>query len=127
LSDAATAYQEALDLLPDDAVNDLAVVHNQLGAIHAEAGDLNTALSYYRKSARYEERRGDYYGAGQIRFNVAFVLRQADRFEDALLYAQTALRDFEQAGLGAATEIERAQELIAKIEQAPSRSRKPRA
>lgn len=124
LSEATIAYQKALDLLPDDAVSDLSVVYFQLGVMHTEAGGLDTALVHYRESARYVDMLVDPYAAGQVRFNIAFALSRSDRFQDALLYAQASLRDFEQAGLGTADASERARELIARMEQAPQPSRK---
>ena len=50
LNEAARLYHEALDLLPPDAVNDLAVTHNQLGAIYGDAGDLDRAVQHYREA-----------------------------------------------------------------------------
>ena len=44
LNAAADYYQQALALLPPDAVDDLAVTHNQLGNIYNDAGDLERAL-----------------------------------------------------------------------------------
>jgi tetratricopeptide (TPR) repeat protein len=55
LNDAVGYYQQALDLLPPNAVDDLAVTHNQLGNIYYDAGDLDRALPHYRESIRHEE------------------------------------------------------------------------
>lgn len=115
--DAAAAHHEALDLLPENAVNDLAVTHHQLGNLYEVVGKLDTALTHYQQSIHHEEERGNPYGAGQSRMGVALALANAGRLSDALLYANAALRDFEQAGAGAATEIQQTQQLIAEIEQ----------
>ncbi len=50
LNTAADYYQQALALLPPDAVDDLAVTHNQLGVIYDEAGDLERALEHYNEA-----------------------------------------------------------------------------
>jgi tetratricopeptide (TPR) repeat protein len=118
LNDAAGFYYQALDLLPPNAVDDLAVTHNQLGNVYDDAGDLERALRHWRESIRYEEAQGNQYGAGQTRFNVALTLANAGRLADALDYAQAALRDFEPYGAGAAADIEDTQRLIADIQAA---------
>jgi tetratricopeptide (TPR) repeat protein len=115
LNTAAAAYHQALNLLPEDAVDDLAVTYNQLGLIYRHAGEFDTALRYYRESIRYEELQGNPYGAGQTRYNVALALRDEGRLEDALLYANAALRDFQ--GVGEAAKIDLTQELITLIRQ----------
>ncbi|MGH8898122.1 MAG: tetratricopeptide repeat protein [Egibacteraceae bacterium] len=117
LNRAIAAYRQALDLFPQDAVNELVVAHNQLGTIYAEAGDLDTALIHYRQAIHYEERGGDRYDAGQTRFNVAIALFCAGRLSDALLYAQAAFRDFKQVGAGATADIDMTQQLITRIQQ----------
>ena len=110
-------YHKALELLPENAVNDLAVTHNQLGAIHGDAGDIDRALSHYRKTIGFDESAGNRYGAGQTRFNVALALADSGRLADAREYARAALRDFEPYGAGAAADVEKANRLIAEIEQ----------
>lgn len=113
---AAVAYHRALDLLSTDAVPELAVIHNQLGNIYGEVGKFETALQHYQTAIHYKEVRGDVYGAGKTRRNVAVALVKAGRFEDALCYAEAALRGFEQ--VGAAAEIAGTQQRIAQIEHA---------
>lgn len=118
LNDAVQSYHQGLDLLPANAVNDLAVVHNQLGSIYGDAGDLERGLSHYYEAIRYFEGAGNLYDAGRARFNVAITLTNASRLDDALLYAQAALRNFATYGEGAAADIQDTQGLIARIEQA---------
>lgn len=118
LNKAVRLYHEALDLLPRDAVNDLAVAHNQLGIIYRDVGDLDRAVQHYRESIHYEEMQGNLYGAAQTRFNVARGFLYAGRREDALEYAQSALRGYETYGERAAAEIEETRQLIAAIREA---------
>jgi tetratricopeptide (TPR) repeat protein len=116
LQTAADYYGQALSLLPPDAVNDLAVAHNQLGNIYNESGDLERALYHYNQDIYYDELAGNQYGAGITRRNIAIVLANNGRPADALLYARAALRNFEPYGQGAAEVIERTKSTIAWIE-----------
>ncbi len=111
-------YQQSLELIPPNAVDDLAVVHNQLGVIYHDAGDLESALPHYREAIRYAEVGGNLYKAAMYRYNVAVGLRGAGRLDEALLYAQEALRNYATYGEGAAKDVQRTQQLIALIEQA---------
>ena len=118
LNSAADFYHQALDLLPPNAVDDLAVAHAVLGNIYGDAGNLDTSLHHARESIRYYEQSGDVYWAASIRHNVAITLANAGHFEDALDYAQAALCNFSTFGDRAADMIQKTQQLIAQIEQA---------
>jgi len=109
-------YQQALALLPPDAVDDLAVTHNQLGIIYDNAGNLERALEHYNKSVQYKEAAGNIYAAGTTRHNMAIVLANNGRLSDALLYARAALRNFESYGGRAKDDEDRTKGLIAEIE-----------
>jgi tetratricopeptide (TPR) repeat protein len=117
LNAAAQFYHQALDLTPPNAVDSLAVKHNQLGNIYCDAGDLDRALPHYREAIRYDEAGGNLYEAGKHRFNVAIALMQAGRLADALEYARAALRNFETYGEGAAEVIQETRGLIEEIEE----------
>ncbi len=121
LNEALGRYHEALELLPESAVNDLAVAHGQLGIVHRHAGDVQQALRHYDTCVKYEEDAGNVFDAGQTRYNVALLLARADRFPDALAYAQAALRDFKQYGDRAKDDIEKTQRLIAQIKELSSK------
>jgi tetratricopeptide (TPR) repeat protein len=118
LNDAASYYYQDLDLLPPNAVDDLAVTHNALGAIHHAARDLERALRHWRDAAQLFEAAGDGYHAGVVRRNIAIALANTGRLADARDYAQAALRDFEPYGAGATTNVEKTQRLIADIQAA---------
>ena len=117
INDALQYYNKALEMLPLNAVNDLAVVHNQLGLIYRNAGDLDRALSHYRDSIRYKEVAGNLYDAAGTRNNIALALIRSGRFVDALDYANAALRNYETYGEGAMERIQETRNLIAQIEQ----------
>jgi tetratricopeptide (TPR) repeat protein len=119
LNEAARLYGEALELMPPNAIGDLAVIHNQLGLTLANAGRLDEALRHYRETIRYDEMQGHLYGAAQTQGNVAQALAKAGRLADAKDYALAALRNFETYGDRAAQEIQKTLQLIAWIEQLP--------
>jgi len=109
-------YQQALNLLPPNATNDLAVMHNQLGLVYWESGNSELALLHYRESMRYEEMQGNLFGAALTRQNIAIVLAQSGRLADAMDYARAALRGFSTFGQGVTEELQRIQELIRQIQ-----------
>jgi len=117
LNEAAGFYHQALELIPPDAVDELAVAHNALGAIYGGAGDLDRALPHYRDAIRYREQQGNLYAASQTRFNVAVGLARAGRVQDALAYAEAALRGFESYGESAAEVVQKTRGLIERIRQ----------
>lgn len=118
LNVALQFYFQALDLLPTNAVDDLADVQYKIGGIYAEAGDLDRALPHYRDAIRFCEVAGAIYNAAITRRSVAITLANAGRFVDARDYANAALRNFQTFGDRAAAEIQKTQELIADIERA---------
>ncbi|MFL6262791.1 MAG: tetratricopeptide repeat protein [Thermoanaerobaculia bacterium] len=91
------------------------MAHNQLGAIYGDARNLDRAVQHYREAVQLDEQAGNLYGAAQTRFNVAIALLKANRREDALEYAEAALRGFESYGERAAADIEDTRRLIAAI------------
>jgi tetratricopeptide (TPR) repeat protein len=115
LDEAVRLLHKALDLIPADAVNDLAVTYGELGTIYGNAGDLDSAVQHYRQSIQYDEMQGDLYRAAQSRFNIAIVLASAGRRGDALEYAKAALRGYENYGERATEKIEKTLKLIAEI------------
>lgn len=120
LDDTLQFYHQALDLLPPDAANDLAVTHGMLGSIYGDAGDLNRALMHYREAIRYTEAADNVYEAATHHFNAAIDLSNAGRLDDALAHARAALSSFSTFGDSAAADSQETQGVIAMIEQARS-------
>jgi hypothetical protein len=118
LNAAVAYYQQALALLPPDAVDDIATTNWQLGFIFAEAGDLERGLNFWQAGINLFEKAGNLFEAGKHQRNISIFMVQADRISDGLLYARAALRNFEPYGQGAADVIQKTQGLIAEIEQA---------
>lgn len=96
LNEALDYYRQALDLLPSNAVNELAITHNQLGAIYQFAGQFPQAIDHYQQSIQYREQAGDHYGAATTRFNIGVLYANQEQFQNALLYAQAALQGFQR-------------------------------
>lgn len=117
LNEAVDFYHQALRLFPADAVDELAVSHNQLAHIYYEAGDVDRALPHLRDAIHYREIQGNIYGASQTRFNVALSLAGAERLQDALAYAKAALRGFETYGESAGEMLQRTRRLVQQIEE----------
>jgi tetratricopeptide (TPR) repeat protein len=118
LNDSASAYHQALELFPDDATNELGLTHQALGGLYGYRNDIARALSHYQNALRYFERGDNRYEAGRTCRNAAITLAEAGRLEDALHYAQAALRDYQAIGPGAATEADQADQLITAFRQA---------
>ena len=116
LNKSLNQYHKALAMLPENAVTDLAVTLNQIGRVYQEVGQIAKAMHHYNESIRYMVSSGDSFGAGQIRRNIAFMMAQHGRFEEALLYANASLKSFEPYGDGAKQDIAKTRELIAQIE-----------
>jgi tetratricopeptide (TPR) repeat protein len=118
LNGALGFYRQALEMTPPDAVEQLAVIHNQLGAIYGDASQLDRALHHYRESIRHKESAGNLYCAALTRYNVALVLLNAGRFADARDYARAALRNYQTYGASAQQDIQDTLDLIALIDKA---------
>ena len=120
LNQAAGAYYQALELIPDDATDDLAITHGALGNVYRSVGQADQALAHYVKAIQYDERQDNRYRAGGIRLYAALALANAGRRDDAILYARAALRDAEAVGPSAAALAGDARKLITAFEQAPA-------
>ena len=112
------AHLGSLEITPSDAVDQLAVIHNQLGNIYDDASDHDRARSHYSEAIRLREARGNLYAAAQARYNLAIALRKAGSFADAREYAEAALRDYQTYGPGAANEVQETLALISAIAKA---------
>jgi tetratricopeptide (TPR) repeat protein len=117
LNAALRGYQQGLELTPADNHESRAITENQLGNIHSRAGHTRQALRHYQQAIQHHEARGDIYGAGQVRYNIAVLLDSDGRAGEALLYARAAQDSFCQVGPGAADAAADAERLIADLER----------
>jgi tetratricopeptide (TPR) repeat protein len=115
LNAALGHYWQALDLSAAGDHEKRAIAENQLGAIYHRAGDTGQAMRHYQQAIQHDEARGNIFGAGTARYNIAILLEDAGRTGDALHYARAALGNYQQAGPGAAGSVGLAQQLIARL------------
>jgi len=113
--DAERYYRQALEMLPENAVHNLAITHHQLGIIYSDAGQIDPALRHYWQSIRYKEAMQDRFGAALARENAARTLARTGRFADAREWAQSALRDY-QTCANADQEVVETLKLLEQIE-----------
>ena len=117
LNAAQRSYRQSLDLTPVGDHERRAITDNQLGIIYSRARDTPQALRHLQQSLQHEEARGNIYGAGRVRSNIAILLAGDGRIGDALQYARAALDNYRQAGPGAADRADRVQQFMANLEQ----------
>lgn len=117
LGEAAKFCNRQIELLPANAPDSLAVPHDLLGLIYSHTTERNLALSHFRKSISYHEASGNLYGAAQTRVHVAAQLAGDGYFDDALLYAQEALKNYKTYGNRAIADIQNTVNLIQLIQQ----------
>ena len=86
--------------------------------IYRAIRNLDRARHHYSESIRRHEAQGVLYGAAQARYNVAVTLMDFARFAEARNYAETAARNFQTYGPGAADEVQRTLALVAVIAKA---------
>ena len=91
----------------------LATTHNQLGRIYYWIGQPKYAEQHYVNAIRYLEATGHHYEAAASRYNVALAFLEAGRLDDAVLYAQAALLDYEGYSIHATAEQQQTRKLIA--------------
>jgi tetratricopeptide (TPR) repeat protein len=115
---ALKASEKALELIPKDAMNDRATTHNQHAAILCYGGDIDSALPHFREALRIYDLVGNTFGAAQTRSNVALLLEQSGLPVDAREYARAARDGFASYGTAAAAEVQKAEELIDRLNKA---------
>ena len=117
LNSALRSYRQSLEFTPADDHAARAIRQHQLGMVFQLAGDVGQALRHYQQSIQHEEARGNLYGAGQTRQNIAIMLVRDGRTDDALHYARAALDNYQQVGPGAADLTDQTRRIIADLEQ----------
>ncbi len=121
-------YQQALALCPATALTTLGPMHNELGNLYDAVGQTERAREHYEKCVQLAEQTGDRYSAGETRFNMAVMYRDAagrevaparqrDLLHRAQAYAEAALRDYQHYQGRAADKEARAQGLLEKIHE----------
>ena len=122
-------YHRALALCPPSAVADLGPMHNELGRLYADVGQIEPAREHYERAVQGYDQIGSHYAAGQTRYNLAVMYRddagrertparRRDLLLRAMAYAQASLRDYQHYGGRAADREAKAQRLIEEIARA---------
>jgi tetratricopeptide (TPR) repeat protein len=117
LEQARAGYQNALYLLHADHHGYRANIHNHLGRIHGAVRDVPRALDHYQQSLHHSEAVGDTYSAGQTRLNIALLLDNNGRADDALHYARAAVTNLQHVDPSAAEMAGEAAALVRKLER----------
>jgi tetratricopeptide (TPR) repeat protein len=116
-TEAQELFEQSLTIMPKTDINNLAVLHNQLGNLYNLLDDTVTrALDHYQRSIRYYDQLGDVFTAGMVRANTAGALLQAGRGADARSYALAALTNLRQFGSRAAVQVASTERLLAHID-----------
>jgi len=122
-------YLKALQLCPKDAFTEFAAFHSQLGSLYAQVGQLDKAREHFEKGAQHFDDADNHLHAGRTRYNMALMYaqtamreayppQQRDYFRRAEAYAKAALCDFRHyQGHAAAAEAD-TQGLLGEIKQA---------
>ncbi|RJP47314.1 MAG: CHAT domain-containing protein [Anaerolineaceae bacterium] len=95
LNTAGDYHHQALATCPSTAITELSEIHTNIAHIYFELDAFDIALKHVNQSIYFCEIGNDLYNAGNARFNVASILKSAHRYSHALLYAKSALRNFE--------------------------------
>lgn len=81
----------ALTLLQDHGDSDtLAMTLGTAGSLASVSGDVDGAIAYYRRAAALRRLQGDAVGEAQAQGNVAFILADTDRTEEAAAALRSA-------------------------------------
>lgn len=118
-----------LQLLPQEAANQLADIHTTLGRIYGTGASSlklpnggsdfrNLAIKHFQEAIRYKEEVGGSLDAAKLRISIGALLFTSGRLNDAQLYMQSALSTFESFRDQAETQRQLALQLLQQIEEA---------
>jgi tetratricopeptide (TPR) repeat protein len=105
LKSAHGVLDEAFQLTPNDAIRELLVLHEVAAVFYRMVGRPQLAMHHRREEIRIGEQLGDSLTAGSGRERMAVLLMEQGQLQDAALFAEHAIRDYEKsANSGLATE-----------------------
>jgi tetratricopeptide (TPR) repeat protein len=116
LNAALAARLEALRVVPKYDSRELARIHTEVADVYSCAGDADKARPHLLECLHHAEVAGDTLFAAQTRFNMALTLARAERYAEALDYAQASEKGFAQLGSVADREIGETRRLIRQLE-----------
>jgi tetratricopeptide (TPR) repeat protein len=97
LNRSLLTLQRAATLVPPDAVTELANIHHQLGVLYSYTDHADVCFRHFEESIRYEELKGNHFGAAVSQYGIARNFAKLGRLDDALVFAKAALKRFEAA------------------------------
>jgi tetratricopeptide (TPR) repeat protein len=122
--DAINYYQRALELEPPDAIANLALTHNQLGAAYQYSRtEQSKAVEHFKKAMQYFAQSGQWFGEAGACLNAAQVLLRLAKPHDAKDYASEGLKILELANYSG-PELARAKNILTVIEKKIRTSRR---
>lgn len=115
LNGSISDLQRAAKLVPANAVDALAVIHHHFGILYSHSDQPDLCLRQFQESIRYEELRGNHYGAAASQYAIAMNFMKMGRSDNALIFARAALRKLEDLGNADVDAVQRVQRLIQQI------------
>ncbi|MEH2322920.1 MAG: tetratricopeptide repeat protein [Nostoc sp.] len=98
VQDAVTHNQQALDLCPEDELQEKAAILNNMALILAQQGDIPKAIAFWEQSLEISEQIGDVQGKAATLNNIARVIRQQGDIPKAIAFWEQSLEICEQIG-----------------------------
>ena len=103
--EAINIYQESWKAIPNLEDHNLtATVSNNLGTLHSDLGNIDTALYFFKRNLDAREALGQKVGAISALINIAVILNRKNEYKTSLEYLKKArdysldIEDFEQLG-----------------------------
>jgi tetratricopeptide (TPR) repeat protein len=113
---ATECYSQALSLMPDDYLPDLASLRRGLADVYYYRGDFEESIRQCEKAIEFYEVYGSVFNAANARHQISNVLAMQGRFGQALEYARAALRNYQHCGEGESKEVKELEAMIHKLE-----------
>jgi hypothetical protein len=97
-NDCKRYIENAIKVLPNEAVDDLAAINLTAGRYFRKLRDWENALKFLRDSLKYSDRQKDHFRAGITRLLIAITLDNLGQSADAGEYAEQSIKDLTLAG-----------------------------
>ena len=124
LNEALGYCRQGLAIAPPDADATLMNLHSLMGSIAFNGGETKAAIDHYREAIVHQEALGDALNGAGMRFNLAGMLLDTGRVDDARVYAYSAMSAYEQFGARSGPMIQKTQALLDRIESESKRVKK---
>ncbi len=116
LNEALGYFFQTLDWLPENAMAELGMVHENIGYAYLQTENaLDIAVGHYNQAVKFKKQVGDNYGAAKSNFNLAVALFMLAQFEPGRHFAREALGGFESLGKEAEWDVQKTRGLLARF------------